>query len=107
MRLTELDPVMVDLVPNERGFQRLTFLCPTCKKLRLNHAIWSRPEGEVKWTDADGNKCAERVWQATQGPLLDWDTISLTPSMNTPPHKHGTGGECPGWHGFITNGDIT
>lgn len=105
MKLTDLDPIMEDWSPNERGYQRFSFLCPTCRKLRLQHAIWSKPHGDVKWTDASGNPCFERVWQATQGPHRDWDTLSLTPSLDTPAHRRGDG-QCPGWHGFITNGEI-
>jgi hypothetical protein len=106
MRLTELEPIMEDHAPNERGYQCFTFLCPTCRHLRLRHAIWSGPAGDVKWTAPDGTERVERVWQATQGPYRDWDTLSLTPSLNTPPHKRGDG-ECPGWHGFIQNGEVT
>ena len=105
MRLTDLEPAMVDRTPNERGYQRFTFLCPTCRQLRLQHAIWSKPHGEVTWTDAQGNKCFERVWSATQGPHRDWDTLSLTPSLDTPAHKRGDG-QCPGWHGHIIDGEV-
>lgn len=106
MRLTELEPHMEDWQPNERGYQCFTFLCPACRKLRLRQAIWPKPHGEVRWKDNDGNDCLERVWHATQGPDRDWDTLSLSPSIDTAPHKRGTG-TCPGWHGFITNGEVT
>lgn len=106
MRLTELEPIMEDWTPNERGYQNFTFLCPTCRKLRLRFAIWSRPCGEVRWTNASGTESLDRVWSATQGPHRDWDTLSLSPSLNTAAHKRGEG-ECPGWHGHIINGEVT
>ncbi|WP_192246151.1 hypothetical protein [Mesorhizobium silamurunense] len=106
MKLTELEPIMEDWTPNARGYQYFTFLCPTCRKLRIRHAIWSHPPGEVRWKDAGGNDRFERVWQATQGPLLDWDTLSLSPSLNTPPHKRA-GEQCHGWHGHIINGEVS
>lgn len=105
MRLTELEPILEDLSPNARGYQCFSFLCPTCRKLRLRHAIWSKPHGDLEWTNERGNKSSERVWQATQGPHRDWDTLSLSPSLNTPPHKRGDG-QCPGWHGHIIDGEV-
>ena len=105
MKLTELEPIMEDWTPNARGYQCFTYLCPTCRKLRARTAIWSRPYGDVRWTDADGHDCFERVWHATQGPLRDWGTLSLSPSINMLPHKLGDG-QCPGWHSHITEGEI-
>lgn len=106
MRLTELEPNMEEWTPNARGYQCFTFLCPTCRSLRMRTAIWSGPCSDVHWTDEHGNKCMERVWQAAQGPHRDWDTLSLSPSIDAPAHKRGDG-HCPGWHGFITNGEVT
>jgi hypothetical protein len=106
-RLTELEPIMEDWSPNERGYQRFTFLCPSCRKLRVRHAIWSGPCGDVRWKDASGLDCHERVWSATQGPHKDWDSLSLSPSLDMPAHKISSGGECPGWHGHIINGEAT
>lgn len=96
MRLTELAPHMIDHRPNEHGFQRFSFLCPSCRKLRETLAIWSRRFADV---NADGEMV--RVWEATQGPGQDWDTLSLTPSVNLHPHR-----TCPGWHGYITDGEV-
>lgn len=70
MRLTDLEPVMMDLHPNEHGFQRFRFLCPGCRKLRETIAIWSRRYAEIT---VDGSMV--RVWQAEQGPRQDWDTL--------------------------------
>ena len=105
MKLTELEPFLEDHQPNERGYQCFTFLCPTCRKLRQRVAIWSRPHGEVRWIGSAGIECMERVWNATQGPYRDWDTLSLSPSLDMPAHKRGDG-QCPGWHGYITAGEI-
>lgn len=103
-KLTDLAPCMVDWEPNEHGFQNFSFLCPNCRKVREVIAIWSLPNKLVTWQDRDGNACQQRVWSATQGPYKDWDSLSVTPSINTGPHeRHG----CPGWHGFITNGVLS
>jgi len=107
MKIADFEPVMEDREPNERGYQCLTFLCPACRRLRVQVAIWARPHGEVRWTDADGNACFERVWNAMQGPHRDWDTLSLSPSLDMAAHKLSGGrDDCPGWHGFIADGEV-
>lgn len=101
MRLTELEPVLLDIHPTEEGYQRFSFLCPSCRMLRETIAIWHRRHAELKLPEGG----SIRVWEATQGPHRDWDTLSLMPSVDLGAHKRGEG-TCPGWHGFITDGEV-
>lgn len=99
MKLSDLAPKLSES-PLGAVAQRLDFLCPLCRKRRISVDIWHAPAGEAPVGDH-----TIRVWHATQGPLRDWDTLTLTPSIN---HEHGLvtpERPCPGWHGFITNGE--
>lgn len=97
MKLSELSPTLSESkLPNA---QQLNFLCPACRKRRILVDIWHGEHGDVQ-----GPNGVVRVWHAEQGPNRDWDTLSITPSID---HKHGNVTDerpCVGWHGFITNG---
>ena len=100
MKLDELDPLIGE---SRYGYaQTLNFLCPNCRKRRIAIDIWNGPSTEVKVGE---NKV--RLWHAEQGPLRDWRTLTVSPSVD---HHHGNPTPerpCIGWHGFITNGQIT
>jgi hypothetical protein len=80
------------------GTQVLILLCPKCQKHEFSVNIWSGNAGEVLSGDQK-----VRFWHAEQGPLRDWATLSLSPSLD----REGLGDKCGGWHGTITNGVCT
>lgn len=99
MRLVDLNPrwyTAVEGGPNV-GF---TFECPHCVRegegWRLGVAVHEHglfdPEPENLRQFPPG-----AVWEMTGGP--EWDTISLTPSVD--------GSKAGHWHGFITNGEAS
>ena len=102
MRLADLKPFIS--MPGG-PYQNLKFLCPACGKHEIGIEIWHGPHGihDVGLKDADGKPTPIKLWHGEQGPYRDWDTLSITPSISMPPiPKH----DCPGWHGFITNGEV-
>lgn len=100
MRLSELDPrwaIDADIVlggaskhfENRHGMA-ISFDCPHCRETRL--AVWfANPIDGGPPTDD-----ASHLWQRSGD---DFDSLTLTPSVDASAHGH--------WHGFITNGAIT
>lgn len=99
MRLADLSPRIGQ--PGPHGEQFLAFRCPRCRHHEISIEIWSRPHGEIE-RELSGEKYKVRVWRAEQGPYRDWDTLSLSPSIN----RDGLGDKCGGWHGHITDGEV-
>lgn len=98
MRLAELDPHL-STSPIGPAAERMDFLCPNCRKRRIIVDFSNALSGDHPTPTG-----ALHIWSAKG----DWlDSISLTPSIN---HEHGNPSPerpCVGWHGFITNGEIT
>lgn len=93
---------LVDLNPKltTKGvFQTLDFRCPLCRRGAVTVDIWSGKHGDVVLAAGEP---PHRLWHAEQGPHRDWDTLSISPSIDATNQPHR---ECPGWHGFITNGE--
>jgi len=102
MRLAELHPRLSPMSgPDEWGTQFLAFRCPKCLEHEISIYIWSGPAIEQKRQYPEVT-LTQRVWHAEQGPHRDWDTLTVTPSVN----REGCGDKCGGWHGFITNGEV-
>jgi len=99
MRFTELEPrwgVDADIViggVNQHFEGRLgmgvTFLCPHCKATRLA-VFFANPIDGLPPTDD-----ATHLWQRTGE---DFETLTLSPSIDASAHGH--------FHGFITNGAV-
>jgi hypothetical protein len=96
-------PKLTDLNPRIKGsgglYQNLYFQCPGCRGREVGVDIWAGSAGMVILKD---NSRPVKLWHAEQGPHRDWDTLTVSPSINIAPH-----GECLGWHGHITNGEVT
>lgn len=102
MNLVDLRPRLSD--PSEEGSQFLVFLCPICRKHEIGVDIWAGKAGVVDLgARPDGTRNIKKLWHAEQGPHRDWETLSITPSIDRSP----CGDPCGGWHGFITNGQVT
>lgn len=105
MRLSELSPKLFDPPDGHyRVYQSLKFLCPRCRKHEIMIDIWglaSRDRVEV--SAVEGESAIKRLWHAEQGPCSDWNSFTITPSIN----RTGLGDKCGGWHGFITAGEVS
>lgn len=107
MKLRDLSP---RLTPPGGTYQELTFRCPKCQQHEIGFAIWPGPAGDVRVpinglpADWPGEReGVKRLWHAEQGPDMDWDSLSITPSIDQSP----CGDPCGGWHGFITKGEVS
>lgn len=107
MRLTELEPRWVGFtIPEGTARIGVGFLCPHCKDQRLvvffrpfidpsdivRLALWKLPDAP----DPNTGVIRPVHWWARTGE--DFDTLTLTPSVDASNHGH--------WHGFIQNGEI-
>lgn len=97
MKLSDLSP---RLSPPGKVYQELAFRCPRCQKHEIMIAIWPGPACDypVRYGENEGSI---RLWQADQGATRDWDSLSITPSIDRSP----CGDPCGGWHGFIVKGE--
>jgi hypothetical protein len=87
----------------QRTWHEIAFLCPKCRKHEISVAFWSGPaRNRVQIGEhPHGTPVVRRLWhrEGTQG-FLD---LTLTPSIN----REDRMDRCGGWHGHITNGEIT
>lgn len=80
-------------------WHEIAFLCPRCQSHEIAVAFWSGAPGNVQVGHTEeGAPIIQRMWHQEGD---DFDTLSLTPSIN----REGLGDKCGGWHGFITNGE--
>ena len=107
-RLSDLEPRWIGFeIPEGSARIGVGFLCPHCREQRLvvffkpfldpcdivRLALWKLPDapnpntGEIK---------SVNYWGRTGD---DFETLTLTPSVDASAHGH--------WHGFITNGEVT
>jgi hypothetical protein len=87
MRLADLNPKVTSRTD---AYVQFGFQCPAC---RLGTLTVRCRVGEQD--DANG------IHSANVEPP-DWDRLSLAPSVA----GNGLCRRCPGWHGFITDGEI-
>lgn len=88
MRLTDLNPIVTQRSPE--GWVQFAFTCPACRKGVVSVRCQLGTEG---------NGC--------HGANIlppDWDRLTITPSIAD--EGLCTRSPCPGWHGFITNGEV-
>lgn len=100
MRLTELEPrwgIDADIViggvnrhdPDRHGMA-LTLNCPHCRVIRLA-VFFANP--------IDGKPPSDDATQLWQREGEDFQTLTLTPSIDASAHGH--------WHGWIKKGQVT
>jgi len=101
VRLTELNPKWIAL--KEGGdVIGVTFPCPHCRLVHVG-AWFAEP---VDMDGISGIDPALPLFMAKHPENKYWhrtgetfDTLTLTPSIDTSAHGH--------WHGFVTNGEVT
>jgi hypothetical protein len=105
MKLADLNPA---LSPVGGVYQSLTFDCPRCRKHNVLIDIWGGRAGDhvVPSNGFPPSQPApmlqKRLWHAEQDEHRGWGSLTITPSIDR------TGiDKCGGWHGFITNGEVT
>lgn len=91
-RLTDFDPQIGDKPANADG--SFNFKCPACRKGRI--VVWVVVGGEPR----NGAHIAN-AWPT------GWDSLTVSPSIADEGKCSGTNRGCAGWHGFITNGEVT
>lgn len=92
MRLRDLDPSISDTPQGADA--AFNFLCPLCRKGRV--LVWLVLGSEPR----NGAHVTTALPPA-------WDQMTITPSISdegkcTAQPRNG----CPGWHGFIRNGEV-
>lgn len=98
--MPSLEELGASLSPAEySGAQRLTFRCPLCRQRLIILNIWSGKATDLQYESGK----TIRLHHAEQGPLKDWATLTITPSIDDQHGKSSNSG-CPGWHGHVTNG---
>lgn len=90
-RLTDLDPQQSGAHAGIDG--AFNFQCPLCRKGRVS--VWVVVGGEPR----NGAHVANILPPA-------WDQLTITPSIADEGLCSRTNRGCPGWHGFITNGEV-
>jgi hypothetical protein len=96
MKLSELRP---EFSRGDGGKGYLSFDCPHCALHGIDHAQQDRRSHRIKnlpTFDGEPRNTGVYRWGLTGTPP-DWDTVSLTPSVNYDDDH---------WHGFITNGEV-
>lgn len=85
---------LVDLLPNwDQSARSIDFLCPNCRRGRIVVAL---KDGVAK----DGRHSGD--------PLPpDFATLSIAPSVAAEGKCSRANRGCPGWHGFVRNGEVT
>ncbi len=103
MRLVDLEPHWVGLMPGHAI--GITFLCPHCHQCRVG-VLFDVPIGGNSIEGIIGRSLTVALQQAANSNMKQWhrqgdtfETLSLSPSIDTSEHGH--------WHGFITNGEVT
>jgi len=107
MRLTDLSPHWI-VLRNGGDAVGITFRCPHCPPGERGESTYlgvffSTPVDRDQTQTDEANwpqymvEHPERKYWARSGE--DFDTLSLTPSVDVSAHGH--------WHGFITNGAVT
>jgi hypothetical protein len=99
MRLVDLAPHWVGLCPGHAI--GITFLCPHCRQTRIGVAF-DVPIGGEHLENIIGRSVAAQLTSEFQNKKWHregdtFDTLTLTPSIDTSEHGH--------WHGHITNGE--
>jgi hypothetical protein len=97
MRLLDLKPELQPMPTYGTHFLR--FLCPKCQAHQVAVEVWPKASGEQPRQYGEFMSSA-RIWHAAP---LDLASISVTPSIG----REGCGDPCGGWHGHVTNGEIT
>jgi hypothetical protein len=87
--LLDLSPTF-EKRPHE-PFGRLFFNCPSCRL------------GLVGVNLVQGEACPDMGAHGCNKLPPDFATISITPSIA----MEGKCRRCPGWHGFVTNGEVS
>ena len=99
MRLTDQEPEFLHAHGHPGSKAYLAFRCPCSPTCENTISIPFTPM-------LDGQPCPEFIkcqWQRTGGSTFE--DLSLAPSINFHGDKDH-GGPCPGWHGFLTNGNL-
>lgn len=106
MKLTELDPRWITFhgwASDSPFCIGLTFQCPHCRSQRLG-VLFDHPIDPDHVAETFGVAYDPAAFGAGLG-MKAWtrsgdtfDTLTLTPSINTKESGH--------WHGFITNGEV-
>jgi hypothetical protein len=91
-RLTDLSPAVGDIPPGCDG--SFNFSCPLCRKGRV--VVWLVLGGEPR----NGAHVTNVLPPA-------WDRMTIRPSVADEGKCTRTNRGCPGWHGHITNGEVT
>jgi len=112
MRLTDLKPKWIQLnnwaCPDRPFYIGVSFLCPHCSPDLPEHGSQRRQRLAIRFcpaidpTNVEATFMVplvheETTWNRVSGDTFE--TLTLSPSINTEQHGH--------WHGFITNGNIT
>lgn len=97
--LLELQPV---IVPGKaKCYETLQFLCPRCRKTVISVDFWTRAATRLDVGELpDGRRDVRNIWKASGDSFYN---MTLTPSVD----HSGRCRHCPGFHGFITNGQVT
>lgn len=117
MKLTDLEPRWgQDVRMNHHGkgqsnfppdgFRNaITFLCPHCRRQRLG-VSFQPPLGPLDWlTPGQPIAASERVWTRESGEAFD--TLTLSPSIDTSADPVGRIDFAGHWHVFIRTGEIS
>lgn len=100
MRLTDLNPKWIVLKENG-DVVGLTFMCPHCRAVHVGAWFAEAIDADgYAGIDPDievffGKHPEDRRWHRAGD---DFETLTLTPSIDTSQHGH--------WHGFVRNGAI-
>ena len=99
LMLTSLDAKITQAC--EGGFQTLTFLCPKCRKTEIKIGVWGDGAQQVQVGVLEsGQPDVRNIWKLTGG---DLHNATITPSIDRQPCSP----KCEGWHGFVTDGQVT
>ncbi len=92
VKLADLSPALTPS-PVVDYAQRLTFLCPACRKRLI-------------YVDICRGRAHAKLWHAEQGPDRSWGSLTITPSIDATHAPDDREPACVGWHGLITDGEI-
>lgn len=85
-----------------RSWHEIAFLCPKCREHEISVAFWGgEPSAGVQVGAAEYGPVIKRMWHRTG--TCGFLDLSLTPSIA----REDCGDKCGGWHGSITNGEVT
>ena len=87
-----------------RSWHEIAFLCPRCRKHEISVAFWGLPPSDkVQVGEAAYGPIVHRMWHRPETSTRGFLDLTLEPSIN----REGCGDKCGGWHGFITNGEVS